>query len=617
MLPLSEPAAQADRGRITAHEELKQEIETILLEHNVPGAAIALVSRNEQIWVDGIGYSNVENAIPVSENTIFRWGSVSKSFVSVAIQILAERGVVRLEDRISDIDPEIEFHNSWESTDPVRLVHCLEHTTGFDDLHFNDCAIDDPDISVADALAINPNSRHSRWKPGTYKSYSNIGPVVAAHVIETVTGQSFENFIGDHVFEPLGMETSSFHYPKQALLMSTGYGDDGVTPIAYDHIAYRPAGSLNSSAAEIASFVQMLLNRGALGGTRILTSESVNRIETPTTTLAARAGFPLGYGLGSYTTARNGYVFHGHEGMVSGFSASYGYNTELNRGFAISINKISDEALQRIIDAVIEYYSAGFEFPSQHEADLSTEELSSLTGYYESISPMTQLMHTLLLRFVNVRKVVTRNGALYSGSFIFGRERELAPISNIGYQRTGTSESLAFIDAGDDKVICYDGLRGNFKRTSSFWVFFRFGVLILSLLVMASSLVFAMIWVPKKLIGRMKGAGHLKARLFPSLASLFFFITYVYLLFGLMSIELDKVLMARLGLPTIYSFALFISSICFAAFSLLGMYFSLRAFVTDKRKAVHAHSLLVSIINVIVTIYLWYGGVIGITTWSY
>jgi CubicO group peptidase (beta-lactamase class C family) len=536
----SETAAQEYQNQPKTIEDLKQEIENIIREHNVPGAAIALVTKNSQIWAGGIGYSNVENSTPVNANSIFRWGSVSKSFVAVAIQILAEQKLVHLEDKIKDIAPKIEINNRWESTHPVKLVHCLEHTTGFDDLHFNECAVDDPQISLLDALAINPHSRNSRWEPGTYKSYSNIGPVIAAHIVETVTGQSFENFVTANIFNPLGMETSSFYYPKESNLMSTGYEGDGTTTVQYDHIVYRPAGSLNASAIEMALFVRMLLNRGTLNQTQILSSPSVSRMETPKTTLTAKTSSSYGYGLGSYTTLRNGYVFHGHDGMIAGFTASYGYNAGIDRGYAVSINKVSETALQQIIQAVIEYFTAGIDNPARPVMTIPAEELQPLTGYYKSITPMTQLMHTLLMRFVNVRKITLQGDTLLSGNFLSGRQKKLMSLSKNVFYRTNSNEILSFIEDGDDMVISYDGLRGNFKKVSRFSVFFQLGIFISSFMLMVSSLLFALIWIPKKFLGRLKGTRHLKARLFPLFSVLFFFATYLPLLNGLMTIELDK-----------------------------------------------------------------------------
>ena len=115
----------------------------------------------------------------------------------------------------------------------------------------------------------------------------------------------------------------------------------------------------------------------------------------------------------------------------------------------------------------------------------------------------------------------------------------------------------------------------------------------------------------------MKDVKYIKARLFPLLAVLFFFLTYIILLHGLMMIEIDKALMARLGIFTLYSYGAFLYSLCFVTFSILGLFFSLKALLVDSRKAAHLHSLLVSIVNVTATIYFLHGHVIGIMTWAY
>ncbi len=617
LLPYSESLANERRNRPESIAELEQEIEAILEEHDVPGAAVALFTRDERLWIGGFGLSDVAEGTPVTPSTIFRWGSVSKSIVAVSVQMLAERGLIDLDGRLSDCAPEIEFENRWESTDPVRLVHCLEHTTGFDDLRFRDCAVNDPDIALIDALAINPDSRRSRWKPGTYKSYCNVGPAIAAHVVATVSGQSFEEFVDANVFGPLGMETSSFYFPDEAELMAKGYGSDGMTEVPYDHIALRPAGSLNSSVEEIARFTQMLMNRGSFEDKRLLEPESVTRMEKPITTLAARAGLQLGYGLGNYTTVRSGYVFHGHGGMVAGFVASYGYNVDLDRGYAISINKVSDRALQRIIEKAVEFLAVGIDEPGLQATAAQPQDLLPLTGYYQSATPMTELLYTLLFRFVNIRKVTEKDGVLYSGNFLFGKQRELTPISRNAFYREFSNESLIFIEDGGNRIISYDSLRGNFKKVPTWRVFGLLGMFILSFLIMISSLIFGVIWAPRRLLGRLREERHLKARLFSLLAVMFFLVTYISLTLGLMAIELDKTLMARLGLFSFYSLGIFISSLCFALFSFLGLFFSLRALPAGSNRAAHIHSMLVSIVNVIAVVYLWFGDVIGIMTWSY
>lgn len=599
-------------------EELKHEIENIIREQNIPGATIALISKGDIIWASGVGKSDVAAGKDVEAKTIFRWGSISKSFTSVAMLMLVERGLINLDDKIRDIAPEIEFQNRWELTHPVRIVHCLEHTTGFDDLHYKELAVNDPKITLADGLVINPNSRLSRWKPGTYMSYCNVGPAIAAYILEKVTGMSFEEFIHENIFNPLGMKTASFFYPREKDLMSKGYEDDGITEAMYDHIFARCAGSLNSSSEEMACFVQMLLNHGTFKGKKLLKPESVKRMETPTTTLAAQVGFTFGYGLGNYTSVKKGFIFHGHEGGIAGFVASFGYNSELNLGFAVSINKVSGSGLEKIKETIFAYLITGIEKPKPPLINIPAEDMLPITGYYQQITPGTQLLHSVLLRFLDIRRFILESGKLYSKNFLFGEKKELTPLSNTSFRRKDQYEThLILIKDGEDNVITYDGFRGNYKKVSTAWVFFQLGVAIFSLSLMITSVLFALVWIPRKILGKMKDAKYLRARIFSLLSVLFFFATYISIFIGSMGMDMDKEMMMKLGAFTIQSFAIFILSLFFAIFSLLGLIFSLRAFWVKMNKVARIHSLLVSLANVIVVIYLWYNNIIGIQTWAY
>jgi CubicO group peptidase (beta-lactamase class C family) len=599
-------------------DELKKEIEKILKEHTIPGATIALVSKEDILWVGGVGKSDIANGKDVEADSIFRWGSISKSFVSIAMLMLEEREIISLDDKIKDLAPEIEFQNRWELTHPIKIVHCLEHTTGFDDLHYKELAVNEPKITLSDGLVINPNSRYSRWRPGTYMSYCNVGPAIAAYILEKKTGKSFEEFVQENIFDPLGMKTASFFYPTEKDLMSKGYKNDGITEAMYDHIFGRCAGSLNASSKEMACFIQMLLNRGTFKGKKLLEPESVNRMETPTTTLAAQNGFPFGYGLGNYTFMEKGILFHGHEGGIAGFAACFGYNSELNLGFAVSINKVSGRGLEKIKEAIAAYLTAGIEKPEPLVVNLSTEELLPITGYYQQITPGTQLLHALLMHFVDIRRFTLENRKLYSENFISRIKGEILPLSKNSFHRKDRWDTHLFlIKNNGDYIISYDNFRGNYKRVSSFWVYFQFGIAIFSLLLMISSLIFALVWIPRKLLGKMKDVKFLRARIFSFLAVLFFFATYIPLLIGSLGMDMDKEMMMKLGTFTIQSFAIFIFSLCFVIFSLLGLIFSLQSFRVKMNKVARIHSILVSVANVIVVIYLWYNGVIGIQTWSY
>ena len=93
----------------------------------------------------------------------------------------------------------------------MRIVHLLEHTTGWDDIHLPECAHNDPTpLTLQQGLEYHPHSRVSRWKPGSRFAYCNSGPAVAARVIEIVTGQEFEAYITENFFLSMGMNTASY-----------------------------------------------------------------------------------------------------------------------------------------------------------------------------------------------------------------------------------------------------------------------------------------------------------------------------------------------------------------------------------------------------------------------
>ncbi len=114
-------------------------------------------------------------------DTLFRIGSISKMFVSLSVLMLQEQGQLALDDLVRSRIPDVAFENPWEQTDPVRIVHLLEHTTGFDDLTFREYAHGRL-VTLKEGLDYEPRSRKSRWRPGTRFSYCNSGPPMAAYI---------------------------------------------------------------------------------------------------------------------------------------------------------------------------------------------------------------------------------------------------------------------------------------------------------------------------------------------------------------------------------------------------------------------------------------------------
>ncbi len=344
----SPPAIQFDT--------LTKRIEATLKKHKTPGVQVLVFTKDSLLYKHNAGVKNLKTKAPVTDQTMFRLGSITKSFVAISALMLVEKGQLSLSDELKKLAPEIQFANPWEATNPVRVVNLLEHTTGFDDWPLKAYAFNEANITLEKGLALFPESRHSRWRPGTFMAYCNSGPPVVARLIEKKTGQEYEAFVEQRIFEPLGQKNITFHNDGTALgQLVTNYSGDADSPNEekFWDILLRPAGSLNASALELMPFVQMLMNRGTYQGNQLLQPASIDRMELPTTALSARAGSKQGYGLHNYTTSYKGYVFHGHDGGVNGGLAHYLYNTELNLGLVVLVNSTGG-GFGDINDAVLE-----------------------------------------------------------------------------------------------------------------------------------------------------------------------------------------------------------------------------------------------------------------------
>lgn len=118
-------------------DELKTRIDSIFEKTNIPGAAVAIVSADSIVWTGTFGFANLETKEQVTENTHFCIGSCTKSFTGLGFLELLDEGRIDLNTPVRELAPEIEIDNPWKDTDPVRIVHLLEHTAGFEDSHPN------------------------------------------------------------------------------------------------------------------------------------------------------------------------------------------------------------------------------------------------------------------------------------------------------------------------------------------------------------------------------------------------------------------------------------------------------------------------------------------------
>lgn len=447
-------------------EELIADLEGIMKRHKVPGAGVAIVRGDEEIFVGGLGMADVELNRNADSDTLWRIGSISKMFVALSALKLEEEGVWSLDDPIVQHAPELPYKNRWSETHPITIAHLLEHSSGFDDLHMNEYAHQDPNIGLEAALRFNPRGRKSRWPPGEYATYSNANPPIVAYAAELKTGMLFEEYVEKNFFDPIGMRKADYFLsPDVEKSLAIGYQGSGKNqkPVDYWHIIMRPSGSINASAKDMARFVQFLLNRGEGPDGRLLSEASLRRMETTSTTLGSKAGSEYGYGLNNYDKASHGWKWQGHNGGMMGYLADLSYLPEQGVGYAVMVNK-SNRGMSEMSSRIARFLADGLpEVPEPEYATLSEEELNRFVGLYRPVALRQQ--NSLGMMRLRILAFETEEGELKATTL--GKGFRLKPAGDNRFYRNAEKVAQAVFFENFDGEMSFQmgGLEG-MKRVS-------------------------------------------------------------------------------------------------------------------------------------------------------
>ena len=594
--------------------QLRTSIEEILKRQHTPGAGVAIVRKNGPEWIAGIGLADVASNRPATAETLFRIGSISKGFVSLSVLKLQQEGRLNLQDTLRSRAPDLEFNNPWEATDPVRIVNLLEHTAGWDDLSIRDFATDFPDDrTLKEGLDISRASRISRWKPGTLYSYSNSGPPAAAYVVERITGQRFEDYVERTWFKPLRMATASYFYtPAVRENLATPYHGDGKTPFPYWHSILRPAGSINASATDMANYLQFYLNRGSFNGTELLPASAIDRMEAPTTTYAAREGMTTGYGLSNSTLDAEGWLYHGHDGGVDGGQTLFGYLPKEGVGYIVMINSSNRGAIWEIGKLLRQYITRDLIRPTPDFQQRSPSFAKEYAGWYELINPRIEIARPFL-RLILLKVTATETGMSFRPFGLSERDRWVPISSRIFRMQNGTFGSLMLIANHSDGTLI-DTRTGAYRRIPTWRAILEMAISCSALILLLSNLIFSLVWVSRKRFGGLRGVGLLSVRALPALASLASLCWLICMDHALHSPFIDYT--DQLGHVTPASGGIFLSTLAFASFAVLGLVQALRHRKAQVRRLVWWHAFASSLIFTVVAIYLTYGGFVGWRPWA-
>lgn len=593
-------------------EELKIQLEKILEDRHVPGMSVAIVHRDGQKLVAGLGKADVASNRAATADTLFRVASTSKAFVSLSILKLVEEGKLSLEDLLHKLAPEVWFNNRWQATDPINIANLLEHTTGWNELHSREFALQaPPSMGLLEAFDYDHSSRISRWRPSTRMAYCNSGPPVAAYIVEKITGMRFEDYVAQNFFQPFGMKTATYFRPTLESL-TTLYHKDGKTPFSYWDLIYRPTGSINASANDMANYLLFYLNRGSVNGKELLPASAIYRMENPTTTWAAKEGLKAGYGLGNYWSVHDGFVYHGHNGRVEGCITDLGYMPDKEVGYFYSINSNNIKAYTQIGKTIRAYITRTLEKPPIPLETTLSQHAGEYSGWYELDSPrdekiyfFTRLMSLIYIRF--------EKNQLFMTSLLEKKALFLPVIANQfrAVPHEGSPDPIAtvalLIPKDEGKFIQIGTGMTTMKWISTWFAITEIFLVGFVLFSFISILIYAPFWIFYSLIKKQSYPREFMLLFLPLIAVLSMISAVILYT---MSEEIS-----RLGNLTVWSFSLFLLTVIFAAASLLSI---LAFWLTPKqtvRSIVRIYSMIVTIALILTTTYLAYWGIIGLRTW--
>jgi len=595
-------------------EELKQQLEKILKDTHTPGMSVAIVHRAGPEWIAGLGKADVAVDRATTPETLFRIGSTSKAFAALSILKLANEGKLSLEDPVHKLAPEVWFQNRWEASDPVRVVDLLEHTTGWDDMHFREYAKDASGMGLREALDYDHHSRISRWRPGTRMAYCNSGPAVAAYLVEKITGQRFEDYVTQNFFEPIGMKTATY-FQTASPPLTTLYHPDGKTPYPYWNILYRPAGSINASAKDMAAYVQFYLNRGTVNGTPVMPASSIDRMEIPTRTWAAQQGLKTGYGMSNYWSIHEGFVYHGHNGGVEGGLTEMAYLPDYGVGYFYSINAGNGDAFEKIGKAIRAYVTRDLQKPTLPPVASLPANAGVYAGWYQLDSPRNEMTHFLdrLLGLVLVR---FDDGKLLA-STLGGRNQVSVPVTGAQFRdvpKKGLPDPVPTAELltpnAEGLFIQMGGGTQTIKRIPAWLAFAEIILTAWFVLAVVAVLLYAPFWLLGGLSKKRRRPAERWMRLWPLIAVLS--LVAIVVIFILSSDDL----IPRMGNLTGWSAAFFLATVAYGVASVAGVIALWRAPKQEVRSWVRRFSIAVILALLIAAGYLAYWGVIGLRTWA-
>lgn len=332
--------------------EVEKELEKVLQGQQIAGFSVAVVHKDKVLFSKGFGYRDLENKKPVTPNTLFAIGSSTKAFTAAILGQLEKEGKLKLDDLATSHLPQLKFkYDHMNSNITIRDMMC--HRTGLSRFDYSWYLFNSTnrDSLIQRIQYFEPNAKlREKWQ------YNNWMFLAQGMISERITEITWEQNINDRFFVPLNMarSTTSIEQMQKDADASLPYSyDNELKPIQvpyYKISGMGPAGSINSSANDMANWVSTWIMGGKFEGREILPASYVKAASS--SQMVVSSGFPdehadiqfSNYGLGWFLESYRGHYMVEHGGNIDGFSTSVAFFPSDSIGIVVMVNQNGSSA---------------------------------------------------------------------------------------------------------------------------------------------------------------------------------------------------------------------------------------------------------------------------------
>lgn len=449
------PPASAEEARSDLAARFDTLAEGFMATQQVPGAIGALVMGDDVI-LRGWGSADLEAGTRAGpEDVRFEIGSISKLFTWLAVMMLVEEGALDLQTDVAGYLRETTVPGS----EPLTLAHLMSHRPGYEDTY----AIFDPAIgALPRPQALAASAPAQVFPRGVVTAYSNWGVALAGQVVEDVAGMPYEDFLQTRILGPLGMADTTYSEttarPDQPPLSRSYRVQGGVNHPAFriDIGSFGPAGSMASTAADMARFLRFLLGDGELEGVRLLQPETVAQMRTRLFDDLA-GGSDMAHGF--QARPMFGTTVYGHAGGLHEFLSNLVFLPEIGAGVFISQNGGAGASLPFLgPDLILAHLAAqaGLSDPAPPPVPDASARAAEIAGrYVANRRPFTGPMQA----FAQPAEVqALPDGAILAPSMRLGAMVRYEPVAPDLWREAHGERLMAIRDDSGQVVRIIDGM---------------------------------------------------------------------------------------------------------------------------------------------------------------